>query len=325
MENLPSTTTLRNAGDVYDLSVRATSDVPERAMSLDWPDLVTKNSSKWAIYGGNCYVACDETTEALPTGVFTVQYSNNIGHHLRKEDIIVDGLLDLEDSIASTVLAEVDKFWGKRDHFKKLGFVWKRGFLLYGPPGSGKTSVVQMIIQDFTHRGGVAIFMSDPSVIVTIVRMLRAVEPDRPIVVIMEDLDDIVKNYGESQLLALMDGEMQIDNVLFIATTNYPDQLDKRITHRPSRFDAVYKVDMPSETARRSFLTQKYPAIVDRPKDLDEWVKKTAGMSLAHLKELIISVEVFENDVQTTIDRLRTMSGNNKYSTDELAHKVGFN
>jgi protein TonB len=48
-----------------------------------------------------------------------------------------------------------------------------------------------------------------------------------------------------------------IEGVVYIATTNYPEKLQERITNRPSRFDRRYKVELPNEEIRRAYIQHK--------------------------------------------------------------------
>lgn len=108
-------------------------------------------------------------------------------------------------------------------------------------------------------------------------------------------------------------------------TTNYPERLDKRLVNRPSRFDIVKLVAMPNAEARRLFLSKKARNLKDNPAELDKWVKGTEGFSIAHLKELIISVEIFEADVEYAIKRLRKMIDTSPKSTDALRSPGQYN
>ena len=298
----------------------ATTDLSEEVES-DQPFIrksVGSVSSMWAIYDKTNYVACDSTIKKIPPGLYSTQENRATGVFLKKETVILDDLIELPDPTTKTIMADVLTFWDKKDHFKKLGFVWKRGILLYGSPGCGKTSAVQQICTDFISRGGVCIFMTHPKLMVAAVKMLRVVEPNRPIAVLMEDLDAIVYNYGDAEILALMDGELQVDNVLFVATTNYPEKLDRRLVCRPSRFDIVREVSMPSKEARETYLKIKNPRLTasECDKELKRWVEDTHSFSIAHLKELIISVEVFQLTVDESIRRLKAMTRRGPSSTD---------
>ena len=167
-------------------------------------------------------------------------------------------------------------------------------------------------------RGGISVFITNPYHAAKALARLRRIEPNRPIVANLEDVDAIQKEYGESKVLALLDGELQIDNIVFIATTNYPENLDDRIINRPSRFDVVKKIGMPSPGARAMYLGTKVERLLleEHDGELDEWVNGTDGFSIAHLKELILQVEVFNNPLGYSIKRLQHMMDYHPKSTD---------
>jgi len=108
--------------------------------------------------------------------------------------------------------------------------------------------------------------------------MIRRIEPTRQILAIMEDLDSLVHEYGESAFLSLLDGENQINNIVFVATTNYPQKLDKRFKNRPSRFDTVKYIGMPSAQARDTYIRAKIKDVSE--KDIKQYVSKSEGYSV---------------------------------------------
>jgi SpoVK/Ycf46/Vps4 family AAA+-type ATPase len=179
---------------------------------------------------------------------------------------------------------------------------------------------VALILKDIIQRGGIGIFSdASPYVLSECLKKLRDVEPERPVVVILEDLDAIISENGESQTLALLDGEKSIDNVVFIATTNYPENLDGRVVNRPSRFDRVIKIDMPSNKAREYYLKERFDLSKE---ELASWVAASKGFSLAHLKELAISVKCFGNPFEAEVERLKKMAVTPKSGGGK---KAGFN
>lgn len=279
----------------------------------------------WAVYGGRNYSACEKAVESLPPGQYTIDVNDNIGIFFRKEDINLDELMILPDSRSSEVIEEIQRFWTLEDKFREFGFLWKRGVMLWGPPGSGKTSTLQLISKNIVEAGGVSIYITNPELASRGLKQLRPVEPARPVVIMVEDIDAIVEEYGEADLLALMDGELQIDNVVFVATTNYPERLDKRFINRPSRFDIVKKIGMPSADARCVYLTAKNKRLAeeDNAAELAVWIDETKNFSIAHIKELIISVEVFGQSLDKASARLRKMS-EEVSSTKGEGGRVGF-
>jgi hypothetical protein len=284
-----------------------------------------RDGRMWAVYGGRNYSACERAVDSLPPGQYTIDVNDHIGIFFRKEDINLDELMILPDSRSAEVIDEIQRFWTLEAKFREFRFLWKRGVMLWGPPGSGKTSTLQLISKNIVDAGGVSIYITNPDLASRGLKLLRPVEPKRPVVVMVEDIDAIVEEYGEADLLALMDGELQIDNVVFVATTNYPERLDKRFVNRPSRFDIVKKIGMPSAEARRVYLTAKNKRLLEpgNNTELDRWIGETKDFSIAHLKELIISVEVFGQPLDRAALRLRKM-GEELSSTKGEGGRVGF-
>jgi SpoVK/Ycf46/Vps4 family AAA+-type ATPase len=136
---------------------------------------------------------------------------------------------------------------------------------------------------------------------------------------VFEDIDAIIKKYGESEILSLLDGDNQVDRVINIATTNYPELLDKRIVNRPRRFDRIYKILVPEEKIRAAFLKEKLP----KKEDVKLWVKKTRGLSFAAIAETLISVLCLGNKLDDTVKILRDIESKNPKSSD-FGSGIGF-
>jgi len=283
------------------------------------------NAKMWAV-AGNAFAPCEKTVDVLPAGQYTIDESPTSGIYFSKKEINLDDLIDLPDSASETVIESIEDFWTKEKKFREFGFLWKRGVLLWGPPGSGKTSTLQVLSKRITDIGGISIYINNPYLGATGLELLRRIESTRPIIVMLEDIDALTQTYGEAAILALLDGELQIDNVVFIATTNYPEKLDKRLINRPSRFDIVKLIGMPSDEARKEYLSKKNPRLdtAETYDELKEWVSLTKDFSIAHLKELIILVEVFDTSLDVAVKRLRAMMNGNISSSDN-GNKIGFN
>lgn len=279
-------------------------------------------TSMWAV-NGHLYAPCDEAIEELPAGQYTIDSNPSMGIHFSRHPINLDDLLILPDSASEEIIDGIEDFWNKEQRFRDFGFLWKRGVMLFGPAGSGKTSTLQILSQRIIERDGIAVYVNSPGLTAKGLELMRRIEPNRPMVVMIEDIDAMIRDHGESDVLAMLDGELQIDNVVFIATTNYPERLDKRLINRPSRFDVVRKIGMPSAEAREKYLLAKNTRLNNHPEELTIWVQKTKDFSVAHLKELIISVEVFGYSVDQATKRLRAMMDHHP-SSDDHETGVGF-
>lgn len=271
---------------------------------------------RWSVSADhNFYWAANTTTDAVAAGLYEPVEIPNRGIGLARKNISRDGLVLLPDNIHMSVYQEITNFWGLKDKFTQFHLLHKRGILLWGDPGSGKTSLVQFLIQDIINRGGVAIYSGQNiGYLIEALHLLRKIEPNRPIVLIAEDFETLVENrQAENAWLALLDGEMQIDNIVTIATTNYPEKIDKRFMDRPSRFDIVIPISMPGDNARKAYIQNKIPDIDEET--LKKWVILTKGFGVAHIKETIIGVYVFGHTLENVVKRLKIMQDRSSNSS----------
>lgn len=277
---------------------------------------------QWAVCGPNTYKPVSSTFEELESGVYGIRVSQYHGIIYEKRSICVDELLRFPDSVSEKILDEISTFWKKGRKFKEHGFLHRRGYLLHGPAGSGKTCLVHQIIADIVESGGLVFQCSNhPSVFNDGLSQFRKVEPDRPVVCLYEDIDAIIDEHGEDDILNLLDGENQIDKVLNLATTNYPEKLDPRIICRPRRFDRVLKIDMPSDTVRRMYFNKKLNV---SESELDKWVSATKTFSFAACSELVIAVCCFEKPFDEAVKTLSDMMGSRPSSREYNSSGVGF-
>lgn len=269
----------------------------------DWAQIAA-SARCWA-QSGDAFFPVSEVVNEIPPGAYKCQLSNR-GPYLEKMPIQIDSLLTLPDGAVENLLEEFKKFWTLRSNFASRGFTFKRGLLMWGPPGSGKTSAIWQMTQELVraHRG-IVLFVEDPQVASECIGIVRRIEPERPMITIMEDLDALVQRYGEHGYLALLDGETQVSNVVHVATTNYPEHLDRRFVDRPSRFDTIIHVGMPSGSAREVYFRAKEPTVDDLT--LARWVRRTEDYSIAHLREVIIAIKCFGQSEDAVFERLGAM------------------
>lgn len=284
-------------------------EVNEDGSKINPAEEVLKGLVQWTTSDGKTFIPASHTSAKITPGVYEIKHSDHVGYYFQQTPVLATGLLRFPQTNSEKVVLEIQKFWDRESLFKDYKLTYKRGIILWGPAGSGKSSTIQLIMRDVVERGGIVVKFTHPSLFLEGMRILRTIEPETPIVVLMEDIDSTIQVYNESDVLNILDGVNQIEKVVYLATTNYPEVLGERIINRPSRFDKRFKIGHPNAESRKMY----FEYLIGEAKlkelqiDLDQWVVDTEDFSLAHLKELFVAVVILGDDYQDAIKTLSKM------------------
>jgi SpoVK/Ycf46/Vps4 family AAA+-type ATPase len=195
----------------------------------------------------------------IPSGIYDIQY-NMGGMSLSPVDFTGDDIVRIDTIVEQMVRREVSDFFDTNiTHIlDNAGVKHRRGILLHGQVGCGKTTLVRSLIPKMINNG--AIVLSEPdvsSLSSLVIPAIRKSDPDRPVVCIWDEFDEVVFNY-EDEIIRLLDGVRSPDHIMFVATTNDISGISDKLTKRPSRFSLVLEVGMLSLENRILYASSKY-------------------------------------------------------------------
>jgi cell division protease FtsH len=203
----------------------------------------------------------------------------------REELILPPGMLE---GIETQILAVARHRKALLAHGQHL----KRGVLLYGAPGTGKTHTVRYLMSRLPQTTVLILSGTALGMIGRACEIARALEPA---LIVVEDVDLIAQDRSMGpgtnpmlfELLNEMDGLDGDADVTFVLTTNRVDVLEPALAMRPGRVDHAVEVPIPDADGRRRLLALYRGGLDLDLDDADEVVERTAGVTASFLKELI--------------------------------------
>ena len=203
--------------------------------------------------------------------------------------------LILPHCLKKQIQDDFEQFLASAELYEQYQIPWKRGAILIGPPGNGKTHTVKALINELEKpclyvRSFKAQYGTEQDHMSEVFQRARMTPP---CLIVLEDLDSMIDDQNRSFLLNELDGFNSNNGVVVIATTNHPERLDPAILDRPSRFDRKYYFQLPAEAERLAYIAKwnerLQPELRVSKGGAERVVNKTEGFSFAYLKELCVT------------------------------------
>lgn len=293
-----------------------------------------KKYNQWSIVNGDCIIPVNNTFKMLESGYYTIDFSNDIGLFFKKKEINTNKIYRLPNEASDIILNDISKFWTLEEQYKKYNRVFRRNYLLYSAPGTGKTSLINLMCEDLINKYNGIVFLIrndfEFKFYQETIERIRKIEPQRKIITIIEDIDNYIsdgtiKTSLDSLILNILDGNMRTDGVVTIATTNFIERIESRYKNRPSRFDRVIEFPLPTPEGRKIFIEKSVCAEDLSKIDIDKWVEKTEGFTIDHLNELIVLFFIFGHSEEESFETVNNMvQRNNSLKNETSINKRDF-
>jgi hypothetical protein len=210
-----------------------------------------------------------------------------------------------------------------REWLRASGRHVRRGLLLHGAPGTGKTLSVMYLAGLMPERTVVLLTGRALGAIGEACSLARSLEPA---MVVIEDVDLIAQDRSHFEtspllfeLLNAMDGLDEDADLIFMLTTNRPQTLEAALASRPGRIDLAVELPLPDAPARRRLFEIYGEGLTLEVPEWEPIVAATEGTSPAFIRELFrhAALSAAEDgreavsavDLLTAVAALREQSG----------------
>ena len=227
--------------------------------------------------------------------VLTFGFSEHRGNQLvtfQPRPVLAADEVVLPPGVLETVERHVVLAADRAERLRAAGQHVKRGLLLHGPPGTGKTHTVRYLMSRLTSSTVVVVSGPALMMIGEATALARRLQPS---VVVVEDVDLIAQDRSFAptghpllfQLLNEMDGIGADADVTFVLTTNRVEVLEHALTDRPGRIDLAVEIPRPDAAARERLLrlyARNVPLDLPDPAAL---LAATDGVTASFVRELV--------------------------------------
>ena len=208
--------------------------------------------------------------------------------HVRRDEVV------LPETTLKLLDRNVIGFIESREGLRRLGQSTRKGILLYGPPGTGKTHTIRYLAANLPGHTTLIITAGQMGLLSHYMALARLLQPAMVVIedvdLIARDREDMDSPCEESLLNALlneMDGLKDNADILFVLTTNRPEQLEGALAGRPGRIDQAIEVPPPDDIGRDKLVRLYGGGLTLTDAIVMDAVARTKGVSAAFIKELM--------------------------------------
>jgi len=221
---------------------------------------------------------------------------------------------------ALDMLESLKRWYRKRDWYQERGIPWRTGVLMWGPGGTGKSSMAKVTAEML----GLPLYQYYLNTFTDRDFVRKWSDMDTPCVVALEDFDTVFhgrepatehKSLSFECVLNQISGISSLSGVLLIVTTNHLDHIDAALGRvdvngkptRPGRIDHILHMGTTTELQRRQIADYTLADI--RPEVIDDLVAQNDNTTAAQFQSMCIQLAIellSEQELQSRVVHLKT-------------------
>lgn len=232
----------------------------------------------------------------------------------------------LPDELKEDLRLDMDSFFKNGvPIYKELNLAPFRKLLLVGPPGTGKTMLCAAMAKLALKKQRVVVYVSgaddDGASFHKIHHALNVVaSAGYPVLLIVEEIDVYLRKEDKARILNVLDGLESPNNpkgALLLATTNYPEVIDERISKRPGRLDRIFVIPPVADENLAVTMLRRYMGPQwrdDHEQVVDQLIEQTgafvrevalhARMLAAHNQQRVVTVDMLQQSIDDLSDQI---------------------
>jgi hypothetical protein len=238
----------------------------------------------------------------------------------RDRIVLPDGVLDRIERQAFGIAKHAERLRASGRHLR-------RGLLLHGAPGTGKTLTAMYLAAQMPGRTVVLLTGRGLGTVTQSIELATALQPA---MVVLEDVDLVALHRAYEptnailfELLNGMDGLDEDHDVLFVLTTNRADLLEPALAARPGRIDQAVELPLPDAAGRRRLIELYGGGLQLEVEDDEALIAALEGVTPAFIRELLrrgalLAAEESEGELRVTAGHLERALAELRHSASDL-------